>query len=86
MPDSHGHHYCGGLIIEAEISCAIGERDGDEIALLLPGYTCTNCGEPQLHSAEIEVLEQVRGGEPYAGHKHVRLTRSKSSPFAALAV
>ena len=86
MPDNYGHHYCGGFIVEAEISCGIGERDDANIAVLLPGFTCTKCGEPQLHSDEVRVLETVLNGGPYSHLKHIRITSGGSAPVTAIAV
>lgn len=79
MADDLGRHYCGGRMISAELSCAIGRRGGSEIAILLPGYTCTQCGTPQLHSDQVQVLEEVLAGGSYANLKHVTLAAGSSA-------
>jgi hypothetical protein len=82
----HGRHYCGGIIVDAELSCAIGERDGHAIAVILPGYTCSSCGEPQLHSDQLDVLADVLDGGPYEHLKYVRLGADVFGELAAIAV
>ena len=82
MADDLGRHYCGGRMISAELSCAIGRRGGSEIAILLPGYTCTQCGTPQLHSDQVQVLEEVLTDVNALAAEIVREATDESPPEA----
>lgn len=52
-------HYCGGTLVEIEIAVAIGQRDGRDITVFVPGQVCRTCGREQFTADVASKVERA---------------------------
>lgn len=78
MP-THGYHYCGGLLTDADVSCDVGTQAGTRRVLILPGFACDRCGDTQLAAAQVDILERVLDGERLEDWNHAYVTSLEGS-------